>query len=258
MDEQHQTELALAKERLTKVSIAASLANLLGTPLDAAMERLPPAARHQVNQVTHKALEQALGAALFTLSNHPRAPSDRLHKAAAVATGAAGGALGLPALSIELPISTTIMLRSIADIARSEGEDMQSPAARLSCLEVLALGGSTPTDDAAETGYFALRASLAMAVSDAAKHLAAHGITNTGSPALVALITKIAARFSVNVSQKLAAQAVPAIGAAGGAIINSVFMDHFQNAAHGHFVIRRLERIYDPATVQDHYKARLS
>jgi hypothetical protein len=39
-------------------------------------------------------------------------------------TGGVGGLFGLPALAIELPISTTIMLRSIADIARSEDEDI--------------------------------------------------------------------------------------------------------------------------------------
>jgi hypothetical protein len=33
------------------------------------------------------------------------------------------------------------MLRSIADIARSEGEDLSDPEAALSCVEVFALGG---------------------------------------------------------------------------------------------------------------------
>jgi hypothetical protein len=43
-----------------------------------------------------------------------------LHKALATASG---GAFGLASLPIELPVSTIIMLRSIADIARSEGEN---------------------------------------------------------------------------------------------------------------------------------------
>jgi hypothetical protein len=40
-------------------------------------------------------------------------------------------------LPIELPVSTVIMLRSIADIARSEGEDLSDPR-RLPCVQVFA------------------------------------------------------------------------------------------------------------------------
>jgi len=50
--------------------------------------------------------------------------------------------------------------------------------------------------------------------------------------------------FSIQVSEKAAAQAVPAIGAAGGAIINPLFIDQFQDMTYGHFIIRRLERKY--------------
>ena len=55
--------------------------------------------------------------------------------------GSAGGAFGLAALPFELPVSTIIMLRSIADIARSEGEDLSDPDTALSCVQVFALGG---------------------------------------------------------------------------------------------------------------------
>jgi hypothetical protein len=44
-------------------------------------------------------------------------------------------------LAIELPISTIVRLRSIADIARREDEDFRTIEAQLACLEVLALGG---------------------------------------------------------------------------------------------------------------------
>jgi hypothetical protein len=75
----------------------------------------------------------------------------------ATASGAAGGTLGLAALPVELPVSTVIMLRSIADIARSEGEDLSDPEAALSCIEVFALGGRAGSADASESGYFAVR-----------------------------------------------------------------------------------------------------
>ena len=54
--------------------------------------------------------------------------------------------------------------------------------------------------------------------------------------------------------EKAAAQAVPAIGAAGGAIINTLFIDHFQDMARGHFIIRRLERKYGKEAVEATYK----
>ena len=69
------------------------------------------------------------------------------------------------------------------------------------------------------------------------------------------LITQIATRFSIPVTEKAAAQAVPIIGAAGGALINTLFIDHFQDTARGHFVVRRLERIYGKSLVRTAYEA---
>jgi len=83
----------------------------------------------------------ALKVALRTIQRTPHAGSQLLHKASATASGAAGGAFGLVTLPIELPVSTIIMLRSIADIARSEGEDLSDPESALSCVQVFALGG---------------------------------------------------------------------------------------------------------------------
>jgi hypothetical protein len=52
------------------------------------------------------------------------------------------------------------------------------------------------------------------------------------------------------VSQKVAVQAVPLLGALTGAAVNSLFVAHFQTLARGHFTIRRLERIYGKGTVR--------
>ena len=172
---------------------------------------------------------------------------------AVAATGGIGGFFGLPALALELPISTTIMLRSIADVARSEGESINSIEAKLACIEVFALGGASKSDDASESGYFAIRAALARSVTKAAEYIAEKGLAEEGAPALVRLIVQIAERFSIQVSEKAAAQAVPAIGAGGGALINVLFIDHFQNMARGHFIVRRLERKYGQEIVRTTY-----
>ncbi len=175
------------------------------------------------------------------------------HKLLVAAAGAGAGALGLPALAVELPVSTTIMLRSIAEIARSEGEQLKTPETKLACLEVFALGGRSKADDAVESAYFAVRVALARALAEAAEHLAKKGLAQRGAPALVRFITRVAARFGIAVSEKAAAQAIPIIGAVGGALLNTMFIDHFQDMAHGHFIVRRLERTYDPELVKSEY-----
>ena len=160
----------------------------------------------------------------------------------------------MPALALELPISTTIMLRSIADIARSEGEDLNDPHVKIECIQVFALGGSSKNDDASETGYFAVRTALARTVSDAAQHIASKGLTRESAPVLLRLISRVSSRFGVVVSEKVAVQAIPLIGAAGGALINSLFINHFQDVARGHFIIRRLEKRYGENEVRKQYQ----
>lgn len=239
-------ELKSAKRLLESPGLAAKISSFVGTPIEKGFALLPKQWSTVVNDATRKAIETALKVALWTMSDAKAtsSPSNWWHKLAAGASGAAGGAFGLAALSIELPVSTTIMLRSIADIARSEGEDLKAADAQLECVQVLALGGNSNSDDGTEIGYFAARAAMAKAVSEAAAHLAAQGITQHGSPALVRLIAQIASRFSIVVSEKAAAQAVPVVGAIGGAVINTLFIDHFQDMARGHFIVRRLERLH--------------
>ena len=207
-----------------------------------------------VNAAARKSIATALDVALLTMDQRRApAPANRWHKLAVGATGAAGGVFGLPALTLELPLSTAIMLRSIADIARSQGENLELAQARLECLQVLALGGRSSSDDAGETAYFTARAAMAKAVSEALQHLAAGGLTQKGAPALVRLIAVIAARFSIVVSEEAAAQALPVLGAVGGAVINTLFIAHFQDMGKGHFTVRRLERAHGAEEVKRIY-----
>ena len=141
----------------------------------------------------------------------------------------------------------------IADIARAEGESVSDLETKLACLEVFALGGKSKEDDGAESGYYAVRTALAKSVLDASEFLTKKAITDQGSPILVKFTAEIAKRFGIQVTEKAAAQAVPAIGAAGGAIINTIFIGHYQDMATGHFIIRRLERVYGKELVQKEY-----
>jgi hypothetical protein len=247
-------EIAFAKSLLENPSFAARVANLLGGPIDKGFKLLPKGWSDTVHKATHAALTRAMDAALITLKPKHRKPSsEKIHKLLVGASGGIGGAFGLAALAVELPISTTIMLRSIADIARSEGHDLNLPATKLSCLEVFALGGPKKADDSSETGYWAVRAALAKSLSEAATLLTERGVLEKSAPAALRLITAIASRFGVIVSEELAAKAIPIVGAAGGSIINVLFMNHFQDMARGHFIIRRFEQQYGIGEVQKVY-----
>ncbi len=248
-------ELRYAKSLLENPGLAAKISNLLGTPIEKGFELLPDKWHGAVQKVTKDALEKVLDFAVRTIGDKSKfGSSDLTHKLLVTATGAGGGAFGLPALAIELPVSTTIMLRSIADIARSEGEDIKEVETKLACLEVFALGGQTRRDDATETGYFAVRTALAKTVSEAAEYIVEKGMVKKGAPVLVKFINAVAARFGLVVSEKVVAQAVPLIGAAGGAVINAIFIDHFQDIARGHFIVRRLERRYGEEFVRQEFE----
>jgi hypothetical protein len=248
-------DLKKAKTLLETPGIAAKITGMLGTPIEKGFELLPDNWHGKIGDITQAALSKAVHAAVSTMKATPgEKASNAWHKLAVAATGGIGGFWGLPALALELPVSTTIMLRSIADIARSEGAVIDAPETKIACVEVFALGGPGTGDDAAEAGYYAVRAALAQSVTRAAAYISEKGLAKEGSPALIRLIVQIAERFSIQVSEKAAAQAVPAIGAAGGALINTLFIDHFQDMARGHFIVRRLERAYGKDIVEAAYK----
>jgi hypothetical protein len=253
---------------------------VVGAPIEKMIARLPGFATDKINDATELALRKCLHLALRTLGRSggvasagdtPDKPSNFLHKLAVATTGAAGGAFGLFALPVELPVTTTLMFRSICDIARSEGEDLASIDAQLQCLAVLGMGGGFANagsaagmqggevDPGAERdadfGYFVLRGALAQAVSKASSEIASKGFATHGSAALLRLVQAIASRFSAQVTEQIAAKSIPALGAVLGATVNTLFIDHFQQAAHGHFAVRRLERKYGMPAVEAAYQA---
>jgi hypothetical protein len=250
-------ELARAKDILEHPGLAAKLSALAGSPIEKGMKLLPKRWQKTVHSATEKALMKALDIAVRSMGEKRLSgPSaDKLHTLAVAASGAIGGAFGIAALGIELPVSTGLILRSIADIAASEGENPRFIETKLACLTVFALGSPKDMrDDAAESGYFAARSALAGAVAEASKHLAQKGLAKGGSPALVRLIALISARFGIVVSEKTAAQLVPVLGAAGGALINTIFIAHYQDMARGHFVVRRLEKTHGAEPVRLAYE----
>ncbi len=242
-------ELAAAVAALEGSSLAIRLAALVGAPLEALKARLPGPAQTLLDAAVRRALTGAMEAALR--SDPARTPlpisADWFHRGLAAAAGAAGGALGLPGTLIELPVSTTLLLRQIAAVGAAQGEDLKRPEAAAECLKVFALGGRDPSDDAAESGYFAVRVALAEALQ---------GAVGRGIGLMVpGFVSAVAARFGGPVAIKLSAQAAPILGAAAGAAVNLAFLEHFRAVAGGHFTVRRLERTHGQAPVQTAYEA---
>jgi hypothetical protein len=244
-----------AWQRLEIMPFAARLTAIVGKRMDDASLLIPERIRDVARKATTKALETAMQTALKSLDHDAREASARLHQAMAVASGAAGGAFGLISLPVELPLSTLILLRSIADIARAEGEDLSQPEAVLACIEVFALGSHAKEDDFLSSSYFAMRALLARSISEAAQYVAANATASQSAPVILRFLSQIAGRFGIAVTQKALAQAIPLLGAAGGAAINYAFIHHFQSLATGHFTIRRLERKYGADLIRERYNS---
>jgi hypothetical protein len=257
-------DLQRAVELLESPTLTAKMANLIGSPLEFAVKRLPDSVSRRIHGAVEAALFKSAQAALWSMDNTPgKAASTRWHKLAAATSGAVGGAFGFTTLFIELPVSTTIMMRSVADVARSEGFDLREMSTRHACLEVFALGGNSGKDDASETGYYITRGFTAEVMRHLSAELAGRAVG--GSPVMIGLtpkeagkwlakiVEKVAARFGVVVTEKFAAQAVPIVGAVAGATLNTMFTDYYQDVARGHFIVRRLERSYGYETVRAAY-----
>lgn len=259
-------DLRRAVTLLESPSIVVRMANLVGSPVEGLIKRLPRAVASRVHRAVEAALSKAAETALWTMDNAPGKPaSTRLHKLAAAGTGAVGGAFGFGGLFVELPVTTAMMMRSVADVARSEGFDLRDFATKQACLEVFAFGGNTARDDAGDVGYYAVRSFTTDAMRHLSKELAQVAAKNGGvlGPAatskqaakwLASAIEKIAARFGVVVTEKFAAQAVPVIGAISGAALNAMFVDYYQDVARGHFIVKRLEAKYGAAQIEALYR----
>ena len=249
-----QKALQRAIMNLENQDFASRLADYAGRPIAHAMRLMPRAASERVNKVVEAAILRALNIAVSSIEPQSKAPPAR--RTAWVLSGISGGVsgfVGLAALPIELPVTTTMMLRAIADIARHHGEDLSTLEARLACVEVFALG-APKTDRRVDFGYYASRALISRLAANAASILVERGMSGVSTPVVGNFVAEIATRFGVVVTERSAASALPVLGAVGGATVNMIFMNHFQRIASGHFAIRRLERLHGQSVVRRHYQ----
>lgn len=250
-----QVALSRAVVRLEVGNFVVRLADRAGEPINSVLRALPRAAHDKLQAAVRHALNQCVKVAITSLDKEPPAEhSDLSSKLIAGITGGVSGFAGLAALPIELPITTTNILRAIAAIARAEGENLASRDTQMACLQVFALGHKSGSGIAVETSYYALRSQIAKATGDAVSYLLGRGASEEAAPALTRLVTEIGGRYCAVAADRAAASAVPVFGALGGATINWIFADYFQEVAHGHFTMRRLERTYGEEPIRDIYR----
>ncbi len=255
LDAADRARLAQAVGLLEKNSFITMLARIAGRPVSAIVAALPPVVGETVMNASKSAILQCL-----KIGMKPRGPRNLLAIAGSHPvlvsgiTGAVGGFVGLPGLAIELPITTIVMFQSITRIAASLGEDVSRPEVQLACLEVFALSTDGRGPASSESGYYATRNALAESANEATSYVLRRSTSLETGPALVRLVSAIAARFGVLVSEEIAATAIPIVGAVSGGSLNIAFVRHFNNIARGHFTVRALERKYGEDRVREEFE----
>lgn len=210
----------LAEQYRAASGIGLKMLNLLGGKAESLIDRLPATVRDNLNGATQRALATAMQAAQSTRIAVPD-QKPWVNTAATTAMGAAGGFGGLPSALLELPATTTVLLRAIQGAAAEHGFDPASENVQFDCIRVFAAAGPLAADDGADLGFVSLRLTL----SGGAMHK---------------LIATVAPKLATVLGQKLAAQTVPVLGAVAGATTNYVYTTYYQQIAHVHFGLRRL------------------
>ena len=258
-----------AARYLERPSLLMKLADTVGRPLESVGAMIPDAVHEAVHKALTKVFETALqtipaessGSTSLTEIEEINAWNGFFHTVSTALTGAAGGLLGASGFAAELPLTTTLMFRSIARIAQEYGEDLNDPQTRLECMTIFSHGGGhSPEQESMESSYLTTRASFVALTREAARFVAktsatqlSEAVARGSAPVLVRLMAQIASRFNLVVSQKFLVQAVPVAGALGGRRINAAFTDHFNRVARYHFGLRRLEREYGQEWIEEIY-----
>lgn len=261
-----------AKKFMEGSNLLLDLTNKIGMPLEWAITKLPEKATTMITAGVQKALLKSLKVALHTVPNSDlkdiqldealklSTKGRWIHNAGVGFTGGVGGLFSEIGFLIELPISTSLIMRNIASKAQIMGMDPKDPRFAFECLYIFSLGSKSKKDDEMDSAYYSSRYVLSNAVASSAEFLAGssakfvlESIEKGSAPALLSFIAKVAGYFEVVVTRKMLAELVPVVGAAGGAGINILFNDFFGQAAHYHFGIKKLERMYGEDVVNEIY-----
>ena len=220
------TEIAeLARRHARANGPIMRLVNRVGTTLENQLSVVPEKYRGPIERATAQALETS-----YSLAARAPDMGERGPMAAVLASGAAGGAGGLATSLAELPITVTLMLNAIRAEARLAGLDPDEPWVRAECLRVFGAGSPMASDDGINTSFLTARLSV------------------TGS-AVQNIITAVAPKLAAVLGQKLAAQAIPVLGAVSGAALNAAFLKYYREIARIRFALLKLSETHGAEAV---------
>lgn len=201
-------------------SLGLDLLNALGLRAEDLFQHLPVRLRDRLDGVTERALGEAMRVAHVSRRAGKWEP-EWFNRVLAGALGAAGGFGGAPTALAEVPVTVVVLLREIQSEAVRLGFDPVAENVHFDCVQVFGAAGPLATDDGADMSFLGARIAL-------------------GSGSMQAIIARVAPRLASVLGQKLAAQAVPLLGAATGAAVNSAYLGYYRDMAHVHFGLRRL------------------
>ena len=200
-----------------------------GNFIQSGLHRLPGNVQQIVADRARDGLHLAFRSAILGLEGPSSDAGAARFRMGGVVSGALGGLGGLATTLAELPVTTGLIMRSVAAIARAEGFDLADEEVRATCVEVFAFGGPLEEDDDADLAFWTAR---------------------LGGRQVAQMVVTAAARYAPTMAAKIGAQAVPLLGAAVGAGLNFVYMDFYQRMARVVFALLPIERAHERAMVR--------
>ena len=260
-----------AKSFLENESFIMKITNVIGKPVDYIQKKLPEKIGNKIDKIVKKSLNKSLEIAIkttnskssndFIIDLKKTKSSKIIHNALTGASGAIGGTFGIVGVIIELPITTSLIMRNIVSIGNQFGFKSSDPQFPFHCLSIFTLGSQrNPNDDQLDSSYYALRASLEVSIRKGAEFLAANSakivldnVKKGTAPEILNFIAKVAGYFEITVTEKMLAESLPIVGAVSGLVINVAFTNYFGNAARYHFGLLNLEKKYGKDVIEKIY-----
>jgi hypothetical protein len=214
--------LSLADRYLGARGAFTSFLESIGRRVEAGIKVLPEHWKDELHTRARDALWWAfrkIVGSMDTEELHRPAARTR-YRLFAATSGLVTGAAGMPGIVADLPASTLLILRAIADIARSHGYDLNRPDVQVACIEAFVFGGPTAEDDDADLAFWSTRAA---------------------APMVSELVPQVAARLGASWSLSLPARAIPVVSSVTSAAINWHFSGYFQTMAEIIFGLKPLE-----------------
>lgn len=229
-EEEFRRVIEAAEIYVSSRTVLMSFVATLGNVVDRGINRIPEDWRGEITKKIRETLDFAQRVSIVQMDDEPgRRSSGERYTAMAMATGVAGGTLGLPSVLAELPITTGLILRAIADIGRAHGHRLNDPEFRATCIEVFAYGGPLDDDDDADITFIA---------------------SKLGAIEVSELVAKVAIRYAAALAPKIVAMSVPVAGSVLGAGVNWAYMNFYQSMARVLFMLHPIQRKYDRAQVR--------